>query len=89
MGDSVEKGLTNPGPTDVFIAKMKLEYYSLRHTLNIEIVCCVLHILLHNMPYTMFYAQFSIEKVKAVSPSPFYDGKYHPPKMSSIAAIFM
>jgi len=24
-----------------------------------------------------------IRKVKAVSPSPFYDGKYHPPKLSS------
>jgi hypothetical protein len=28
-------------------------------------------------------------KVKAVSPSPFYDGKYHPPKMSSRAAVFI
>ena len=28
-----------------------------------------------------------IRKVKAVSPSPFYDGKYHPPKLSSIAAM--
>ncbi len=27
-----------------------------------------------------------IRKVKAVSPSPFYDGTYHPPKMSSDAA---
>jgi hypothetical protein len=31
-----------------------------------------------------------IRKVKVVSPSPFYDGKYHPPKMSSMtAAIFI
>jgi hypothetical protein len=29
-----------------------------------------------------------IRKVKAVYPSPFYDGKYHPPKMSSMAAEF-
>lgn len=37
-----------------------------------------------NAQYSMFDAQYSalkgkIRKVKAVSPSPFYDGKYHPP----------
>jgi len=33
--------------------------------------------------------RLKIRKVKAVSPSPFYDGKYHPPKMSSLAAAFV
>jgi hypothetical protein len=32
------------------------------------------------------FAALKIRKVKAVSPSPFYDGKYHPPKIEQQAA---
>jgi hypothetical protein len=30
---------------------------------------------------------YEIRKVKAVSPSPFYDGKYHPPGISSVTCL--
>lgn len=36
----------------------------------------------------LFPAAFKIRKVKAVSPSPFYDGKYHPPLMEQLTLLY-
>jgi len=40
-----------------------------------------------NMSYKIYWED-EIRKVKAVSPSPFYDGKYHPPLFKQLSLLF-
>ncbi|HRA12579.1 MAG TPA: hypothetical protein PKX31_12955 [Chitinophagaceae bacterium] len=39
------------------------------------------------MSYKIYWED-EIRKVKAVSPSPFYDGKYHPPLFKQLSLLF-